>query len=61
MKLLCRLGWHEYTKWKNDGEVIVKTIDESYRNDPHPETKTYEKQERECVHCGIKKRRRERK
>ena len=61
MKLLCRLGWHEYTKWQHEGEVTVVDHDLDYPHEPTPQSRRYEIQKRECVHCGIKKMRRERK
>jgi hypothetical protein len=59
MKLLCRLGWHEYTKWEYEGILVIKTFDAMAPSLP-PENKQYEVQARECVHCGIKKMRRQR-
>ncbi len=60
MKLLCRLGWHEYTRWEEAGEVLIRFIDDDHPDSPQA-TENYLKQQRECVHCGIKKMRRERK
>lgn len=59
MKLICRLGWHEYTKWKHESSIITTVT--HLPTGRVSDDKFYEIQSRECVHRGIKKMRRERK
>lgn len=54
----CEFGWHEYTKWEHAGFTEVKIHNNNHKDGIIE--KTYEVQKRECVHCGIKKMRRER-
>lgn len=56
-KIECRLGWHEWTKWEPDGEIVRSEI-HIPTGTKVPEC-TFELQKRFCVHCGIKKLRRE--
>ncbi len=59
MKFKCRLGWHEYEKWNNEGTVkVMVSIPESLSD--RLVERQYQVQTRHCVHCGIVKIRRER-
>ncbi len=59
MKTTCRFGWHEWTKWEFKDNVVISVMYPGYSKDYVTE-KVYEIQQRECIHCGIKKMRRER-
>ncbi len=59
-KVLCRFGWHDWTKWMTQGDVKVWIHRHDLPDCPKDE-ETYEIQERECTCCGKKKYRRERK
>lgn len=56
--VLCFIGWHDFTKWEYEGEVTISSVDR--KTLVETPQKKYEIQKRECVHCGIKKMRRER-
>ena len=50
---LCRFGWHRWTRWVTDEEIIVTSYLYSreggnLRGPSQPATR----QRRECLHCG---------
>ncbi len=64
MRLACRLGWHEYDKWTDQG--TIKTLVHDWTRPsrtPLNEAlveRTDQVQARRCAHCGIVTIRRER-
>ncbi len=59
-KLLCRFGWHDWTKWVATDQEVTVTITHRCEPESVVDQLTYEIQRRECVCCGIQKMRRER-